>query len=86
MAENLTEVQLQVLSAVRDEGVPTGDTEIIRRTGLEPAAIRQALRELGDDYLLIRPRGEDAGGEAIDVLDFKGDASVPRPPSRDWQE
>lgn len=83
MATELTEVQLQVLSAVRDEGVPTSDAEVVRRTGLTEEAVREAVLALSDDYLLVKSASEERG---IEILDFKGDASVARPPTRDWQE
>ena len=85
MANDLNEVQLQVLSAVRDNGVPTTDAEIADRTGMTREAVREAMRSLGEDYLLVRPHGGDAEGDAVEVLDFKGDGAVPRPPSKDWE-
>jgi DNA-directed RNA polymerase sigma subunit (sigma70/sigma32) len=85
MATELNEVELQVLSAVRDNGVPTTDAEVADRTGLTREAIREALRSLGDDYLLVRPHGQDPDGDVVEVLDFKGDGAVPRPPSTDWE-
>lgn len=70
---------------MRDNGVPTTDAEVADRTGLTRDAIREALRSLGDDYLLVRPHGQDPDGDPVEVLDFKGDGSVPRPPSKDWE-
>jgi hypothetical protein len=83
MAYELSEVELQVLSAVRDEGVPTNDVAVTQRTGFDRDVVREALRALGGDYLDITPRDDDPVSERIEVLDFVGDGGLTRPSTKE---
>jgi hypothetical protein len=85
MSEELTEVQLQVLSAVRDEGLPTNDVAVARRTGLSGDVVRQALLDLADDHLDVVRHTDDPVAQRVEVRAFT-DAGVARPPTKDWQD
>jgi hypothetical protein len=84
MSEELTEMQLQVLSAVRDEGLPTNDVAVSRRTGLSGDVVRRALLDLAGDHLEVVRHTDDPVSERVEVRAFT-DAAVTRPPTQDWQ-
>lgn len=79
MVTELNEVQLQVLSAVRDEGVPTNDVAVTHRTGLDREAVRSALRSLAEDHLDVEERHDDPVSDRVEVLGFRGDGAATRP-------
>lgn len=77
MAEELTEVERQVLSAVRDEGLPTNTVALTQHTGFDEDVVRQALESLGGTHLRIEPR-DDGLSRRIEVVAFLGDGGVAR--------
>jgi hypothetical protein len=82
MADDLNDVERQVLSAVRDEGLPTNSVALTQRTGLDHDVVKQALAQLGRDHLATEPR-DDGHSQRTEVVGFKGDGALPRDPTTD---
>jgi membrane protein implicated in regulation of membrane protease activity len=81
MADELTEVERQVLSAARDERLPTNDVALAEVTGLDRDVVRAALVRLGEDYLRVTPHHDVPVSERVEVVGVKGDGGLTRPVS-----
>ena len=82
MADELTEVERQVLSAVRDEGLPTNSVALTQRTGFDHDVVKQALHSLQGRLLRTEPR-DDGQSHRTEVVAFLGDGAAPREPTGD---
>ncbi|HZI98073.1 MAG TPA: hypothetical protein VFD41_11175 [Actinomycetales bacterium] len=73
MAEELDEVELQVLGAVRDESLPTNDVALADVTGLGRDVVRAALVRLGERHLTVTPHHD---GDVSDRVEVSGVRAV----------
>ena len=82
MADELTDVERQVLSAVRDEGLPTNSVALTQRTGFDHDVVKAALESLSGEHLTTERR-EDGHSHRTEVTGFLGDGGLPRAPATD---